>query len=297
MNHIEVNKTIKLFIGGKFVRSESGRSFEVKTKDLKHFAHISLASRKDFREAVEASFQALGEWGSRSCFNRSQILYRMGEMLESKKDEFNSILVDVVGLTADEAKEEVESTIDTFIYYSGWADKYIQVLSSVNPINGPFGNTTTTDAMGVVAFISTGELKKCVARICSTIIGGNTLVLILDKNSKYSALLSELSEVFATSDLPSGVVNILACDLDEVLNFVASHMNVRALVLDLNSSNGGGQNSLQDEAKKAIIEKSILLSIDNLKRVVIQKPDEELLSLKMISDTVEYKTIWQSVGF
>lgn len=281
---MKVLKTTKLYIGGAFPRTESGRSFKTYFhKSDKVYAHLCLSSRKDFRTAVDVAKAAQEQWDKRTAYNRSQILYRMAEMLEGKREEFVTLFKDILGWEHDKGNEEVSKAIDAFVYYSGFCDKYQQLSSSINPINGPYGNSTGAEAVGLVTLLCENafDFERLVAQICSIIVGGNSVIAILDSNHECPALLAPLAEVFATSDLPPGVVNILTGDYKELLENISSHREVKAL-------------SFQNESKelKTLCQKN---SIDNLKRFI--GPRKEHLSLEAIVDTLEFKTIWQPVGF
>lgn len=281
---ISINKTIKLFIGGKFPRTESGRSFEIlNIKDKSHYAHLSLASRKDFREAVEAATAGLNDWANRSAFNRSQILYRMAEMMEGKRSEFIETMTLTTSLPESKANEQVDLAIDALVYYAGFADKFQQVTATLNPINGPFGNVTAAEPVGVVTLVAESNLtlERLTAQIAAIITGGNSVIAMMPSNSEGVAMLAPLSEVFATSDLPGGVINLLSLELTEVAEFIGSHMDVRSIVF---------QND-----NKEMLSKMKTLGAENMKRIIT--PKKEMKSLDRIIDTVEFKTIWQPIGF
>lgn len=280
---ITIAKTMKNYVGGKFVRSESGRSFAVNAKGGEFYANLCLSSRKDFRDAVESSQAGANDWGGRTAFNRSQILYRMAEMTEGKRDEFVHLFQTILGLDAKAANKEVDDAIDSFVYFAGFCDKFSQVVSNVNPINGPFSNVSFPEPMGVVCLVAEKEFRfgRLAAQVSAALTGGNSVILILDQNSDCPAVIAPLSEVFATSDLPGGAVNILTADLKEIFEVMASHMDVRSF--SLQSKNPEFVKKLQE------------LSTGNLKRVVL--PRENPHSLDAILDTVEIKTIWQPMGF
>lgn len=279
--NLKIAKTIKLFIGGEFPRTESGRSAPIyvhKTKKL--YAHICMASRKDLRNAVTAAQSAQAGWQSKSAYNRSQILYRMAEMTESKRQEFVEMLTETLGLTKPNAEKSVDKAIDALIYYSGFADKYQQVMGSVNPVSGPHHNFTSTEAVGLVGLICSSkfELADVVAQIAAIILSGNSLVALL--GSEGSALLAPLAEVFATSDLPKGVVNLLTGSTEELFRQFGTHMEIQSLSCQLKDKKVLGE--LRDMAAA------------NMKRIV--PPVKDLLSLAHLISYVEFKTVWHPIG-
>ena len=281
---IGIAKTIKLFIGGEFPRTESGRSFKVMFhQSNKVYANLCLSSRKDFRTAVEASEKGHKDWFSKTAFNRSQILYRMAEMMEGKRLEFVSLFELCLGMKSQQANLEVDKAIESFVYFSGFCDKYMQLLSNLNPINGPFANFSAPEPMGIVVLFANNNFNfgNLIANICSVISGGNSLILLMDQEHPCPALLSPLAETLATSDLPGGVVNILTGSIAEILPYVGSHMSVRSI-------------SFQDSNLENL-HKIKELSVMNLKRVIPLRHNP--LSLEAISDTLEIKTTWQPMGF
>lgn len=281
-NQLKVLKTIKLFIGGEFPRTESGRSFPVVRQGTEeHYAHLCRASRKDFRNAVSAAKSALSSWERRTAYNRAQILYRMAEMCEGKRDEFASVLCYTQGLKSEEAQNAVDEAIDAFVYYAGYADKYQQVIGNINPVSGPHHCFTSADPVGVVAvlFDESSTLGEIAAGISSIICSGNTAVVLLPGVT--GALLAPLAEVFATSDLPKGVVNLLTGFVAELAPHFGSHMEVQALSVQI-----------KDEA---LLTKLKTAGAENLKRVSSRM--QERLALTNILEHVEYKTIWHPVGY
>lgn len=280
-NNLKVAKTIKLFIGGEFPRTESGRSFPIfrhKTKQV--FAHVCQASRKDLRNAVTAATAATAGWHKRSAYNRSQILYRMAEMTEGKRHEFAEALSETLGLGSAAAQKSIDQAIDAFVYYAGFADKYQQVVGSINPVSGPHHNFTTAEAVGVVGLVcdSKFDLGAVVAQISAIIVSGNSLVALLPTEG--SALIAPLAEVFATSDLPKGVVNLLTGYFDELYKQFGTHMEIQSL-------------SFQHRDAKALSEIREM-SAANMKRVV--PPTRDLVSLEHLIGFVEFKTVWHPMG-
>lgn len=281
LNSDQIAKTIKLFIGGDFPRTESGRSFPVylhKTKKL--YANLCLASRKDFRNAVTAA-KAASSWETKSAYNRGQILYRMAEMFEGKRGEIAEILKSTMGFTETAAQKAMDESAQAFVYYAGFTDKFQQVMGAVNPVSGPHHNFTTSEPVGTVGLLC-GEkfdLKKIVAEICAIICSGNTVVALLPQEG--AAVMAPLSEVFATSDLPKGVINLLTGDFKELYKHFASHMEVQSL-------------SYQGGSKEALAELKTL-AVENMKRIV--SPSSKTLGLENILNYVEFKTVWHPIGY
>ncbi|MGZ5280099.1 MAG: aldehyde dehydrogenase family protein, partial [Pseudobdellovibrionaceae bacterium] len=216
-DNLQIAKTIKLFIGGEFPRTESGRSFPVYVNKSKNiYAHLCKASRKDLRNAITAAQAAVGSWSGKSAYNRGQILYRMAEMMEGKRPEIAEILVQTLGMTKAQTDKAIDAAIDAFVYYAGWTDKYQQVIGAVNPVSGPHHNFTTPEPVGVVGLLADQKFDfgALVAQISAIIASGNTVVVLMAE--KGAATLAPLSEVFATSDLTKGVINLLTGHLDEL---------------------------------------------------------------------------------
>lgn len=280
-DNLKIAKTIKLFIGGEFPRTESGRSSPIyvhKTKKL--YAHICLASRKDLRNAVTSAQSAQSGWQGKSAYNRCQILYRMAEMTEAKREEFIEALTTTLGLTKTNAEKSVDKAIDALVYYAGFADKYQQVLGAVNPVSGPHHNFTSTEAVGLVGLICNKkfDLAEVVAQIAAIIVSGNSLVALLA--SEGSALLAPLAEVFATSDLPKGVINLLTGSTEELYQQFGTHMEIQSLSCQLKDK------KIQGELRT--------MAATNMKRVVL--PIKDSLSLEHLMNYVEFKTVWHPIG-
>jgi acyl-CoA reductase-like NAD-dependent aldehyde dehydrogenase len=261
---LAVNKTYKLFIGGKFPRSESGRTYEANGQN------VALASRKDVRNAVQAARGAQPKWASATAYNRGQVLYRIAEMMEARADEFAALC---------SGRDEVERTIDRWVWYAGFADKLAQVLGSTNPVAGPYFNFTFPEPTGVVATIAPDEppLLGLVSRLAPALTGGNAVVALASETQPFAAI--ELAEVIATSDVPGGVVNLLTGRRAELAPWLASHMDVNAI--DITGANG-----LRADLERA--------AADNVKRVVVADPDAQ--SLWEISAFLELKTVWHPIG-
>ena len=254
MTRLDVLKTYKIFIGGKFPRTESGRYFYVKNKKGDLLANMCLSSRKDFRNAVVVARKSQQIWESMNTLNKGQILYRISEMLEGRKSQFIDELI-MTGISRSEAKKEVEQSIDRLIYYAGWSDKFQQVFSSVNPVASNHFNFSSPQAVGVVAVIAPNQysLLGLVSMIAPIIIGGNSCVVL---SSEVNPMVSiSFAEVLNTSDVPSGIVNILTGKRTELLSHFASHMDINAIVYC-----GNNLKEIKEVEK---------LSVENLKRAHI----------------------------
>lgn len=280
---MEVLKTVKMYVGGAFIRSESGATAPFFKKNTEQeYARVCVASRKDFRNAVIAAKAGEKAWSSKTAYNRSQILYRMAEMAQGKTSELCQLLVETMGLNKATAYDEVVAAIDTFVYYAGWCDKYQQVLGAVNPVAAPYHNFTTPTEMGVVVLVDSKEfsLQKLVDNICAILVGGNSVVAMV--SSECSPVVTSLGEIFETSDLPAGVVNLLSGDYKSLLEHFSTHMEVRAV-------------SFQNEDEKSYFTLRSN-SIDNMKRIIPFKKNKRK-SLDLILDFVEQKTVWHPVGY
>lgn len=229
MERISVLKTYKIFIGGQFPRTESGRYYELKDKNKKLIANICLSSRKDFRNAVVAARAAFAGWSGKSAFNRSQIIYRIAEMLEGRKAQLMEEL-QLQGSTAKQAQTEVSQSIDRLIYYAGWCDKYQALFSSVNPVASSHFNFSVPEPTGVVSVIAPEDssLLGLISVITPVIAGGNTCAVLASETKPLCAVT--FSEILATSDLPAGVVNILTGTSAELHPHFSSHMDVNAII-------------------------------------------------------------------
>jgi len=279
MSRIDVNKTYKLFIGGAFPRSESGRVYEIKGANKKFIANPSLASRKDLRDAVVAAKTAQPGWANATAFNRGQILYRIAEIMEGRSDQFVDEICALEGVTNKVAKTQVEAAIDTWVWYSGWCDKLSSVTGSLNQVSGPFYNFTTPEPLGVVAIFAENKpsLLGVVRTLAPVLAGGNSAVLIASENYPLPAIT--LSEVLATSDVPGGVVNILTGKSAELAPWVGSHMEIDGVDV-------AGLSKKQEEELK-------LVGADNLKRIFRFNPDNHP---ERIISFMEQKTVWHPIG-
>lgn len=280
---LEILKTYKIYIGGKFPRTESGR-FYLAMNGNEKLANVCLGSRKDFREAVVSARSAFGDWSARAAFNRGQILYRIAEMLEGRKYQFIDELVKQ-GSTASEAEREVIISIDRLIYYAGWCDKFQQMYSTVNPVASSHFNFSNPEPTGVVSIIApqNNSLLGLVSVIAPVIAGGNTVVILASFSKPLCAIT--FAEVLNSSDVPGGVVNILTGKMAELAPYFADHMDVNAMVYCAEDK----------DLKKMIQEKSSL----NLKRVILYQDknweDDSSQSPYMIMDTQEIKTTWHPI--
>ncbi|MCP2337083.1 aldehyde dehydrogenase family protein [Actinomadura rupiterrae] len=279
---LSVRKTYKLFIGGGFPRSESGRSYVVNDAKGRFLANASQASRKDVRDAVVAARKAFGGWSSRTPYNRGQILYRVAEMLEGRRAQFVEELR-AAGAAKTAASAEVDAAIDRWVWYAGWADKVGAVVGNGNPVAGPFFNLSTPEPTGVVGIVAPdGPLLGLVSVVAPAIVTGNTAVVVASEPAPLAAIT--LAEVLATSDLPGGVVNLLTGRRAELAPWLASHMDVNAIDLA-----GVSADAVADLEKAAA---------DNLKRVL--RPglsdwsDEP--GIDRMTAFLETKTVWHPVG-
>jgi len=279
MSRIDVSKTYKLFIGGAFPRSESGRVYEIKGANKKFIANPSLASRKDLRDAVVAAKAAQPGWANATAFNRGQILYRIAEIMEGRSEQFVDEICALEGVTSKVAKTQVEAAIDTWVWYSGWCDKLSSVTGSLNQVSGPFYNFTTPEPLGVVAIFAENKpsLLGVVRTLAPVLAGGNSAVLIASENYPLPAIT--LSEVLATSDVPGGVVNILTGKSAELAPWVGSHMEIDGVDV-------AGLSKKQEEELK-------LVGADNLKRIFRFNPDNHP---ERIISFMEQKTVWHPIG-
>ncbi|MDN3356731.1 aldehyde dehydrogenase family protein [Actinomadura sp. DC4] len=284
-DRLSVRKTYKLYIGGAFPRSESGRSYTVDDAKGNFLANASRASRKDVRDAVVAARKAQSGWAGRTPYNRGQILYRVAEMLEGRHDQFTDELRGT-GLSKAAARAEVDAAVDRWVWYAGWADKIAQVTGSANPVSGPFFNFSTPEPSGVIGILAPdGPLLGLVSVLAPAIVCGNTAVLVAAEPSPLPAIT--LGEVLATSDLPGGVVNILTGHRAELAPWLASHMDVNGLDL---TGLAGLDGDLATECERAAAE--------NLKRVL--RPAEEDWTagpgIDRMTTFLETKTVWHPVG-
>ncbi|MCX6401731.1 MAG: aldehyde dehydrogenase family protein [Propionibacteriales bacterium] len=288
MARIDVRKTYKLYIGGAFPRSESGYSYEVADSKGKFVANASLASRKDVRDAVVAARKAFGGWSSRTAYNRGQIVYRIAEVMEDRRPQFEEAVRQSEGATAAAARSQVDQAVDRLVWYAGWADKLAQVIGNANPVAGPFFNHTAPEPTGVVGVLAPqgSSLLGLVSVVAPVIVTGNTSVVV----SSYARPLPAVTfaEVLATSDVPGGVINILTGDAATLGPWLSAHMDVNAI--DLAGVAGSAELATSLEVAAA----------DNLKRVR-RAPDAEPdwtadPGLSGMTAFVEAKTVWHPIG-
>jgi acyl-CoA reductase-like NAD-dependent aldehyde dehydrogenase len=264
MSRLPVKKTYKLFLGGEFPRSESGRTYEAQGQN------VARASRKDVRDAVRAARGAVDKWSGMTAYNRGQVLYRIAEMMESRGGEFADL---------SSGRAEVEEAIDRWVWYAGWADKYAQVLGSSNPVAAPYFNFTVPEPTGVVGVLAPERpaLGGIVSRLAPVIVGGNTAVVLSSESEPLASI--ELAEAIATADVPGGVVNILTGHRSELAPWLAGHMDVNALDV------GGADGDLPELER---------LAAENVKRVVHGRTDRQ--SPYEIANFLELKTVWHPIG-
>jgi acyl-CoA reductase-like NAD-dependent aldehyde dehydrogenase len=283
---VDVRKTYKLFIGGAFPRSESGRSYPVHAADGEFLANAALASRKDVRDAVKAARSAVPGWSGATAYNRGQILYRIAEMLEGRRAQFVDEVRAGEGLGRAAASAAVDAAIDRWVWYAGWADKVAQVHGNANPVAGPYFNLTTPEPTGVVGVVAPAgsSLLGLVSVVAPVIVTGNTCVVLAADDRPLPAVT--LAEVLATSDLPGGVVNLLTGRVAETGPWLASHLDVNALDLT----------GVSDPALATELE---IGAAENLKRVLRPRPDDDWSAdpgLERLLAFLEAKTVWHPKG-
>lgn len=288
MARVDVRKTYKLFIGGAFPRSESGHSYAVNDAKGKFVANVALASRKDARDAVLAARKAFGGWSGRTAYNRGQVVYRIAEMMEDRRPQFEVAVRQSEGLSAAKAARVLDDSIDRLVWYAGWADKVAQVLGNANPVAGPYFNLSAPEPTGVVAVVApqASSLLGFVEAIAPVIITGNTVIALTSHERPLPA--ATLAEVLATSDVPGGVVNILTGDWRDTAPWLAAHMDVNALDLLGVAGDHEAATSLE------------IAAADNLKRVrraPATEPDFTVdPGMEALAAFLETKTVWHPKG-
>jgi len=286
MNRLDIKKTYKLYIGGKFPRSESGRYLPAKSPSGERLDNFAHASRKDFREAVVAARAAVGGWGKASAYNRGQILYRAAEMLQNRATELVNEIARSTDLSPAKAKREVTLAIDRLVHFAGWTDKYSQVFGSVNPVASPHFNFTTPEPTGLVVVLAPDEpsLLALVSLVAPVILSGNAAIVLASE--KFPLPASTFAEILATSDLPGGVVNILTGKRAELVPHIATHMDVNAIV-----------NGVFDSEIRAKLQAGVAT---NIKRYANHSATDwfsgKAADPYWILDTVEFKTAWHPIG-
>jgi acyl-CoA reductase-like NAD-dependent aldehyde dehydrogenase len=276
---LRVRKTYKLYIGGAFPRSESGRSYPVTGRDGTVLAHAAQASRKDIRDAVVAARKGFAAWSRATPYNRGQVLYRVAEMLDGRREQFATEVA-----AAGDDPSTVDAAIDRWVWYAGWADKYAQVVGASNPVAGPYFNFSLPEPTGVVGVLAPQEssLLGLVSVIAPVIVSGNAAVVVASQERPLPAV--SLAEVLATSDLPGGVVNILTGRVAELAPWLASHRDVNAL--DLTGVAADARPALQQAAA------------DNVKRLYVPRHDDWTADpgTRRLAAFVETKTVWHPIG-
>lgn len=281
MSNIDVKRTAKLFIGGAFPRSESGRTYEAKDKNKNFVANVALASRKDGRDAVVAARAAFAKWSEATAYNRAQVLYRVSEIMQGRREQFVEEL-SLWSKTKKQAVTEVDEAINRMVWFAGWADKIAMVTGSNNPVAGPFFDFSIPEPTGVVAAVApeNSALLGLVETIASIVVSGNTVIVIASESQPLPAV--SLAEVIATSDVPGGVINILTGSYKEIAPWLASHQDINALDLT-----GVDKKQIALELEKE--------AATNLKRVL--RPNTKLDGLARIKVFLETKTVWHPRGF
>jgi len=283
-DRLDVRKTYKLYVGGKFPRSESGRSYEVTDRKGHFLANAAMGSRKDARDAVVAARKAFPGWAGATAYNRGQVLYRVAELLEGRRSQFVDEVAAGEGLTSRKAEAAVDEAIDRWVWYAGWSDKIAQVHGSTNPVAGPYFDFSVPEPTGVVAVLAPQDssLLGLVSVLAPVVVTGNVAVVLASEERPLPAVT--LSEVLATSDVPGGVVNVLTGRTAEVAPWLASHMDVNAI--DLAGAPAGAVTELQ------------VAAADNLKRVV--RPDAtdwaRTPGPQRMLAFLETKTVWHPIG-
>lgn len=278
-NRIDVLKTYKLFIGGAFPRSESGRVYSIKDSKGNHLANPSLASRKDLRDAVVAARGAFAGWSAATAYNRGQILYRMAELLEGRSAQLVAELMALEGSTKKLATDQVKESVDLLVWYAGWSDKISTIAGSTNPVSGPYYNFSTPEPIGVVAIFADAKpsLLNFVGAVAGVCVSGNTAVVIAAEPFPLPAIT--FAEIMATSDLPAGVINVLTGSSSELAPWTASHMDIDAI-------DASGLTPKQ-------LKEAQIAGAANLKRIRVHtdaKTPERILNY------METKTVWHPIG-
>lgn len=286
MAELEIRKTYKLYVGGEFIRTESGRYDPVPDVRGELLANVSRGSRKDLREAVRKARAAQPGWAGKSAYLKGQILYRMAEMLDGRAESFEKLLRETRGLTAAAARAEVRAAIDRLVHYAGWSDKYVALLGTVNPVASSYFDFSVPEPMGVVGIVApeTPDFLGLVSHLAPVIVAGNTAVVLLSE--KYPLVSLELAEILATSDLPAGVANLLSGRKEELVPHLARHMDVNAI------SDAGGDRALS----KSMAEDGAV-NVKRVKRYAIADYASDVAQgLDYIEAFTETKTTWHPIG-
>jgi acyl-CoA reductase-like NAD-dependent aldehyde dehydrogenase len=290
-DRLGVRKTYKLYIGGEFPRTESGRAYEVFDARGRLLANACRGTRKDIRDAVRAARNAYPGWAAKTAFNRSQVLYRIAELMEGRRDQFTAEVMAAEGVGRQRATRLVNAAIDRWVWYAGWADKYGQLLGTVNPVNGSYFNFSVPEPTGVVGMIAPEDssLLGLVSRLAPIIVSGNAAVVIASETRPLPAVT--LTEVLATSDVPGGVVNLITGLRRELVQHLAGHMDVNGLdAYGLDPSQGAAIEELAVENVKRLVRPASV----NGRGVDWLSPRSQ--SPYLIADFVEIKTVWHPIG-
>jgi len=283
-DRLEIRKTYKLFINGAFPRSESGRSYEIRSSEGAFLANAARASRKDARDAVVAAREAQAGWAGATAYNRGQVLYRVAEMLEGRSAQFATEVAAAEGLSSGRARRVVEAAVDRWVWYAGWADKFAQVIGSANPGAVPYFNFSFPEPSGVVAVAAPQDSSflGLVSVLAPVVVTGNTAVVVASEGRPLPAV--SLAEVLATSDVPGGVVNLLTGHTHELVPVLAAHMDVNAIDLT----------GIGPAADRSALE---ALAADNVKRTFMQTDDwSKEPTVSRLKAFVEIKTVWHPLG-
>ncbi|HEV8231286.1 MAG TPA: aldehyde dehydrogenase family protein [Thermoanaerobaculia bacterium] len=286
MAELEVRKTYKLYVGGEFIRTESGRYDPILDSDGEFLANVSRGSRKDLREAVRKARAAHPGWASKSAYLKGQILYRMAEMLEGRAESFEKLLRDTRGSTSAAARIEVRAAIDRLVYYAGWSDKYVALLGTVNPVASSYFDFSVPEPTGVVGIVApeTPDFLGLVSHLAPVIVSGNTAVALVSE--KYPLPSLELAEILATSDLPAGAANLISGRKEELVPHLARHMDVNAIA-----------DACGNKALSKSIAEDAAVNVKRVKRYAIADYfSEDAQGLDFIEFFTEIKTTWHPIG-
>jgi acyl-CoA reductase-like NAD-dependent aldehyde dehydrogenase len=286
MTELQVRKTYKLYVGGEFIRTESGRADEIQGAKGGFLANVSRGSRKDLREAVRKAREAQAGWASKSAYLKGQILYRMAEMLEGRAAGFESLMRDTRGMTPAAAKGEVRATIDRLVHYAGWSDKFTALLGTVNPVSSSYFDFSVPEPMGVVGIVApdTPDLLGLVSHLAPVVVAGNAAVVLVSEKHPLASL--EFAEVLATSDLPAGVANLISGRREELVPHLARHMDVHAIV-----------DAGPDAALSKALAEDAAVNVKRVRRFTLgDYRGDAAQGLDFIESCVEIKTTWHPIG-
>jgi acyl-CoA reductase-like NAD-dependent aldehyde dehydrogenase len=287
-----VRKTYKLYVGGQFPRSESGRSYIVRSADGTPLANAVRSSKKDLRDAVRTARGAVAGWSGKTAMNRGQVLYRVAELMEGRRDQFVDEVASAEGLTTEQAQATVDRSIDRWVWYAGWSDKISQVLGTVNPVGASYFNFTIPEATGVVGIVApeSSSLLGLISRVAPAVVGGNTSVVVASESRPLAAVT--LGEVLATSDVPPGVINILTGLRRELVPILAGHMDVNAL------DTWGVPRDMRAAVEEAAVEnvKRLARPPRNVDERFDWLDDRRAQRPEWIAAYLEMKTVWHPIG-